>query len=106
MAMAERILATLAAPSGIMTAITKALAAQGMTQAQLYAVTGLSSTDWNNLQTALNGANAAAFLKFSTAAGVIFAAEQSPAPSYNDPNGSIVGKSLGAYLNPLFGDLT
>jgi len=99
-------LATIAAPTGIMTALSKRMADAGVSSAQLYAATGLSASDWTALQTALSGANAAAFLKFSTALGVVFAMEPAGVSPMQDPQGSPIGKSLGPYFVTSYGDLT
>jgi len=100
-------LATLAAPTGALTAITKRLAYLGMSQAQLFALTGLSVTDWNNLQTALGSANATALLKFLNASGLVLTVVEAPTPPVRDSNNLVVGTaSLGAGWASSWGDLS
>lgn len=98
-----RTLATLAAPSGIMTAMTARMTAQGISSAQLYAMTGLSSTEWNALNAALSGANAAAFLKFANALGLFFAAHEAP---YRATTDGTVAVSPGKSITSVLGDLS
>jgi len=100
-------LATLAAPTGALTAITKRMAYLGMSQAQLFALTGLTITDWNNLQTALGGANATSLLKFLNAVNLVLEVVESPTPPTRDASNLVVGtSSLGAGWASSWGDLS
>ena len=92
-------IATIDAPSGIMTLLTRRMAEIGMTSTQLYAATGLTVTDWNALNTALGGANGAAFLKFANAVGLVFGAQEmrGVAPT-RDPAAGNVGSAASLAL--------
>ena len=89
------ILATIAAPSGILTALDYRAAQRNQTRAQLLSRAGLVQADWDALATALGGANAANLRRLLNAShAVLLVLEQTTAiQSDNNPasnNGQIV----------------
>ncbi|ULO23799.1 hypothetical protein [Methylocystis sp. SB2] len=86
------ILATVAAPTGILSAIDKRAAQRNQTHAQLLSRAGLVQADWDALATALGGANAANLRRLLNASHAAICVMEQPtaipefsAASHNGP---------------------
>jgi hypothetical protein len=95
------ILATIAAPTGILAAIDKRAAQRNQTHAQLLSRAGLVQADWDALATALGSANAANLRKLLNASHAMLTVIEATTPI---PEGS--SASHGAAVVSHFGDLS
>ncbi|WP_210165041.1 hypothetical protein [Methylosinus sp. PW1] len=99
-------LATLAAPSGILTALDRRCAERGWTRSTLLARAGLVQADWDALSTALGGANAANLRRLLNASNVFLSVADSPVAQPPGTDGLASPNSYNAPINTAYGDLT
>lgn len=104
--MAATIISTLAAPSGLLTALDKKATAQGRSRAQLLAKAGLTQTDWDDLSTALGAANAANVNKLLNASNALLAIVASTVQVPENADGTATAISQGSKYSSHHGDLT
>jgi hypothetical protein len=116
--MAHNLIATLAGPAGITKALNRWAQVQanggmsniafndGATPNALLAKAGLTTTDWNNLVSALSGANATSFLRLMNAAGLVCLIEPAPFAPPGVMGWAISDPIAGRMGNTLLGDLS
>lgn len=94
------ILATIAAPLGILEAVTKRAEQRGESRAKLLSRAGISQSDWDALATALGGANATNLRRLLNASHAMLTIIEATTAI---PEGSAA--SYGASVVSHFGDL-
>lgn len=98
------IAATLAAPTGVLTALDRAAAASGMTHAQLLAKAGLVQVDWDAINTAISGISAANWFKLHNAVRLQTLVVTQTQPVLEGANGAVSSAPFGEQAATLYGN--
>ena len=99
------ILASLAAPSGIMPCLDKRAAQIGMSRSQMLARAALVQGDWDAIATALGGVNAANLRRLCNAAKLTLVVIDAPT-NIDGPSGAVNSNSYGGAIVSVFGELS